>query len=351
MLSNEKPSKKIVFQKWHKNDDGIYYLSNNENSKNKEKNESKEDNEKNSKKVNILELCDEYKSGMFVMTEWGPGKISSVNLEEKTCKVKIEDQECPFPFDTIKTSLNLCVCIVDKIKTYWGLINIQFTDTVKSLRIKIGNILNVHFSQVIIVKGGQKLKNNDSSILDLDFFEKDKILVVIKDETEKRFFRFKTDKTLNLNSGFNSISIKASDDIFITGFDLYKNSQKDIIYEIKIFDYKKNIIFDEKNIIVEKFDKKDFSLKYKKYELENFIFIKKNTNYEIQQIITYEGLHDKVKFYLKDQIIGNSLDNEKSWDHTIISVSEVNSKENKQKNMTSVYQGLIPSFYYSFKDI
>ena len=48
----------------------------------------------------------------------------------------------------------------------------KITDDLKG-KIKIGQILNVHYSQVILLKNGNQLRNNNRSILDLDLFEKE----------------------------------------------------------------------------------------------------------------------------------------------------------------------------------
>ncbi|MCQ2818905.1 MAG: hypothetical protein MJ252_16690 [archaeon] len=347
------------FPSWHQRENGKFKLSlKNEKDKGETEKEENNFNEENKElnKEKTLEFNDDFKEGMFVMTEWGPGKITSVNRSDKSCNVKIEDSTVPFPYDTLKASLNIYLCIVEKSKQYWGIINVQFTDTVKGIRIKIGRILNVHYSQVVILKSGKQLKSNDRTILDLELFEKDELLVVIKDEAEKRNIRFKSEKTANMMSGFNSICFESNEDIYLTGMDLYKNSQKNIYYEIKIMDAKKSIIYNEKNIQVDKYEKEADNLKKirdnmsKKYEFERPILIKKKTVYEIQQNISYG--EEGETFFLKEQIIGYSIDENKEWDKAELTFTAATGKAsvyNKDNNMTSVNQGLISSLYYVFK--
>lgn len=361
--NTKKDGKKFLYPKfpsWHQKDSGNFKISSkkeNEIDENIGTENNSLDKKKEIEKLDIVEFSDDFREGMFVMTEWGPGKVANVNKADKTCKIKIEDQTVSFPFDNLKASLNIFLCIVEKSKQYWGIVNVKFTDTVKNIRIKIGQILNVHYSQVILLKNGNQLRNNNRSILDLDLFEKEELLVVIKDESVKRFIRFKSDKIVNFNSGFNSISFTANEDILLLGMDLYKNTQIDIFYNIKIIGEKLNVLFEQKNIQVEKYEAEEEGSKksrdnlVKKYEFELPILIKKNIVYEIQQIISYDEMKEG-NFNLKGQYIGYSVDENSYWDQAEFNFIESKGIQiiyNKNNNMTSVNQGLIPSLYYIFK--
>ena len=293
-----------------------------------------------------LDLSDNFAVNSIVMTEWGTAKITLINKELQTVKLRIEDQEIEYPFIGLNPFLQIYVCIVHKDNIKWAVIKISLNETCYSIKNKIGKMFNVHPSRIILIFKEKKINDYNTIIYNLSFYEKAELLAVIRDPIEYCKFRFKNCDVKNFNSKFNSISVKTNVNVIITGIAFYKNKLNDIYYELIIKDNNKNIIFEADNIFVPKKDENEENSKKEtymvKYNLNKEIIFEKNKIYEIQQNF-YNNIKDQ--YYGIQQ--GDNLADENGVTFTF-SKTELNS-ENSIENSTKIEQGLIPGIYYSFK--
>ena len=305
------------------------------------------ENSVNNNKKEILDLSDNFKINSIVMSAWGPGKITYVNKDLHKVKLRIEDEEQEFDFSALNPFIQIYICIVNENNIKWTLLKFNLSDTCYIIRNKIGNLLNIHSSRVLLIHRGYKIKDYNKTIFSLGLFEKDELLCVIREPIEYFKYRFKSFIKSNSNSGLNSISLKTNKNIIVTGVAFYKNDTFDINYELIIKDNEGVIIYEDDNIfvtkkevIVDNYKKETFMVKYK---LKNEIIFEGYKCYEIQQNIINNNI--------KEQYIGNQL-SENLADENGVIISFIETKMNKiniKDNSTKVDQGLIPGIYYSFK--
>ena len=293
-----------------------------------------------------LDLSENVQLNSIVMTEWGPSKITYINKEQQIVKLKIEDSEIEYPFEALNPFLSIYICIIHENNIKWSLIKISLNETCYSIKNKIGKMLNVHPSRVILIYNQKKITDYNISIFNLSLYEKAEFLSVIREPVEYCRFRFKNCDKKNFNSKFNSILVKTNMNVLITGIAFYKNELNEIYYELIIKDNNKNIIFEDDNIFVSKKNEKDDNSKkesyMEKYNLNKDIIFERNKIYEIQQNFTTN---------IKEQYYGNQpFDNYADENGVIFTFykTEMNG-ENIIENSTQIDQGLIPGIYYSFK--
>lgn len=333
------------------------YANNNQSNSNKDNSNSsmKKSSGNAQEKVNdFIDLSEKIKKDAIVNTEWGPGKIISVDKANQTCKIKIENEELSFPLMSVNPSLNIYACIIDKSKTNWAMLKVTFQDTSLSIKQKIAKMYQVHHSQIILIHGGVVISDN-KGVFDIGLFETDDLLIVIKDKKEFAFKRFRNVKIINQNSGYNSIFIKANDNIILTGVGFFKNTNSDVYYELIIKDSEKNVLYTAQNILVKKpgksIDTNSIDKLIVKYKLGEEVVFDKDKVYEIQQnlniysgISSNQGLHSQCIGY--QTVDGYNPENGLK----ITFIESTNStNENGKENMTSVTLGMIPALYYTFK--
>ena len=129
----------------------------------------------------VLDMSDRLKKNSTVLTEWGTASLVSINQSTKKCEVKVEGQTVTLDLDTIKPFITVYMCIVDKIKTHWGMMKIGYGDTTNTLKKKIALLYKVNPLQVVLVHNGSKIRE-DIGIFEMGLFDFDDMLVVIKDK-------------------------------------------------------------------------------------------------------------------------------------------------------------------------
>ena len=361
--SSNQPSSQIpdILPIWKQRANGTHYLESPfvQNSNNKANiipsaSEIQENNDKANEKINdIIDFSERIKKDIIVNTEWGPGRIKSVDKENKTCLIAIESDELSFPIMSVNPSLNIYACIIDKLKTHWMLMKVNFSDTALSIKQKIGKLYQVHHSQIVLIHSGYVVTDN-KSVFDMSLFEKDDILVVIKDKKEFSFKRFKSVKIITQSSGFNSVSLKVSDNIILTGLGFYKSTNSDTHYELIIKDTDNNVMLSIQNILVKKMEKdvdtNNIDNVTVKYKIGEEIIFYKDKIYEIQQNLNMFSRPGESNFL--SQCVGyQSQDGYNSKNGLKITFLDSKLKDNDigKENMSSPSTGKIPIIYYTFK--
>ena len=290
--------------------------------------------------IDILNLTENFKLNSMVMTAWGPGKITFINEDTQTAKIRIEGQEQEFAFNSINPFLQIYICIISENKIHWTLLKIDISENLYYIKNKIGNMYKVHPSRVLLIHRGNKIKDYSVNVYALKIYEKDELLAVVREPVEFSKFRFKNFIKSNNNTGVNSITVKSNKTIIVTGIAFYKNDMFDVNYELII--KKNNNIIYEDDIFVPKRDspveinKKETYIV--KYYLNKEIIFEENQLYDIQQNIFNNNI--------KEQFIGNQPnDNLADENGVVISFFE----SSIEKNSTKVNEGLIPGIYYTFK--
>lgn len=296
-------------------------------------------------KNEILDMSENLKLNSMVNTEWGPGKIILINKEAQIVKIRIEGQEQEFPFNSINPFLQIYVCIISENKIHWSLLKIALGENLYYIKNKIGNMYKVHPSRVLIIHAGKKIKDYSVNIYNLGIYEKDELLVVIREPVQFSKFRFKNLIKSNNNSGINSIRVKSTKNIIVTGIAFYKNDMFDVNYEL-IIKNNNNILYED-DIFVPKRDSpveiKKEETYIVKYYLNKEIIFEENQFYDIQQNILNNNIKEQ---YIGIQLSENLVDE----NGVIITFIETQiNKKNIKDNSTKVDQGLIPGIYYSFK--
>ena len=67
-----------------------------------------------------LDLTDNFTLNSIVMTEWGSGKITSINKDQQIVKINIEGQEIEYPIIGLTPFLQIYVCIIQKSNIKWS---------------------------------------------------------------------------------------------------------------------------------------------------------------------------------------------------------------------------------------
>ena len=145
---------------------------------------SKNFKEKEKKSNNIIDFSDQFQVDTIVSTDWGPGKVISVNRDTKKVLVKIEGEEKEFNMHELRATTQILVHIyfknldlIDKRIMY--LTTISAGETVSDMKKKVANILGTNDSCVTLVHSGMKLTNNNQKFSEIGFYEQDNILAVV----------------------------------------------------------------------------------------------------------------------------------------------------------------------------
>ena len=136
----------------------------------------------------ILNNTERIKQETFVMTEWGIGKVTKIVDDIAT--VLIEGNPVEFHKETLTTSLPIYLCILCKDNTYWIDLIIEFFYNISILKSKIAQFMKCHHSQIIIIHKGVKVDKKNLSLMEMGIYERDILLVVIKDPQELNIIRY-----------------------------------------------------------------------------------------------------------------------------------------------------------------
>ena len=170
------------------------------------------------------------------------------------------------------------------------MLKVTFQDTSLSIKQKIAKMYQVHHSQIILIHAGVVISDN-KGVFDIGLFENDDLLIVIKDKKEFAFKRFKSIIINTQNSGYNSIFVKANDNIILTGIGFFKNTSTDVYYELIIKDSEKNVLYTAQNILVKNLgniiDMSSIDNLIVKYKLGEEVVFNKDKVYENVQFIHF----------------------------------------------------------------
>ena len=175
---------------WHESKENDIYLINYDKSDylkimnpKKKKKDSFEDSQKELNN-NVLDLTDNFKVDMMIPSDWGPGKVVSIDKEAKRVVLRIEGNEQAFDMFELRSYLLVYIHVYlkdlnnkDRRIIICG--NICLDDTIAKIKIKIAGIFNVESKKVIIVHKFKKLTNDNQKISECEVFSQDTLLVVI----------------------------------------------------------------------------------------------------------------------------------------------------------------------------
>ena len=154
-------------------------MTNQKSKKNKEDDAEFEHGDKN-----ILDLTDPFRVDMLVSSDWGPGKIISINRTNKTITLDIEGTEKEMGFLDIRPYFQIYLHVyykdlnlIDKKVVICA--NIFMDDTVEKLKKKIAALFLTNYNKVLIIHNGRKLSNDSQKLSGCSIYAKEVILVVI----------------------------------------------------------------------------------------------------------------------------------------------------------------------------
>ena len=161
---------------WHEsqeNDINIYQYNKSDFMKLSSPNKLK-DNEK--KTGNIVDFSDQFQIGITVATDWGPGKIISINKQEKKVRLKIFDQEQVFNMHELHVNNQIIVHIyfkdmnlIDKKIMY--LMTLSASDTILDMKKKIAKILGTSENRVTLIQENNKITNDNKKFSEIGFYD------------------------------------------------------------------------------------------------------------------------------------------------------------------------------------
>ena len=161
---------------WHEsqeNDINIYQYNKSDFMKLSSPNKLK-DNEK--KIGNIVDFSDQFQIGITVATDWGPGKIISINKQEKKVRLKIFDQEQVFNMHELRVNNQIIVHIyfkdmnlIDKKIMY--LMTLSASDTILDMKKKIAKILGTSENRVTLIQENNKITNDNKKFSEIGFYD------------------------------------------------------------------------------------------------------------------------------------------------------------------------------------
>ena len=133
---------------------------------------------------NVLDLSDNFKVDMMIPSDWGPGKVISLNKKNKKVFLRIEGDEkefnmfelCPYLLVYIHVFLK-DLNLKDRRVILCG--NIFLDDTIGKIKKKIADNFNTDQKNVILVHKFLRLTNDNQKISECGIFSKDTLLVVI----------------------------------------------------------------------------------------------------------------------------------------------------------------------------
>ena len=132
------------------------------------------DNEK--KSGNVVDFSDQFQLNTVVATDWGPGKIVSINKQEKKVTLQIEGQEQVFNMNELRINNQILIHIYFKNmdlldKKIMYLMNVSASDTVLDMKKRIAKILGTTENCVTLIQDNNKIKNNDKKFSEIGFFD------------------------------------------------------------------------------------------------------------------------------------------------------------------------------------
>ena len=161
---------------WHEsqeNDINIYQYNKSDFMKLSSPNKLK-DNEK--KTGNIVDFSDQFQIGITVATDWGPGKIISINKQEKKVRLKIFDQEQVFNMHELRVNNQIIVHIyfkdmnlIDKKIMY--LMTLSASDTILDMKKKIAKILGTSEDRVTLIQENNKITTDNKKFSEIGFYD------------------------------------------------------------------------------------------------------------------------------------------------------------------------------------
>ena len=135
-------------------------------------------------KQNILDMSDNFQVGMMVPTNWGPGKVVSIDEVTKKVTIKIEGEEQTFDMFELHPYLKINMHVyfkdmnlMDKKVIFNE--NIFLDDRIGKIKKTISRIFQADLNKVILVHKGQIIDDNNLKISECGFFDQDTLLVVI----------------------------------------------------------------------------------------------------------------------------------------------------------------------------
>ena len=145
---------------------------------------AKDPKESEKKSDNILDLSDQYQINTIVSTDWGPGKIISVDRIRKKVRVKIEGDEKEFSMHELRTKTQIMVHIYYKNldlldKRIIFLTYISAGDTVLDMKKRVANILGTSADCVTLVHSGFKMTSNNQKFSEVGFYDNDNLLAIV----------------------------------------------------------------------------------------------------------------------------------------------------------------------------
>ncbi len=144
----------------------------------------KEGDGDDSQKDNILDLSDSFKIGMIISSDWGPGKVVSVEKATGKVVLEIEGSEKEFDIFELRPFLQVYIHVyfkdIDlKDKRIILSANLLMSDTIGKIKKTIAGMFNTDEKNVIIVHKGEKITNNNKKVSECGLFVLDNLLVVI----------------------------------------------------------------------------------------------------------------------------------------------------------------------------
>ena len=146
-------------------------------------NDSFDESEK-SDSNNILDLSENFKVNMMIPSDWGPGKVVSVNKATKKVVLKIEGNDHTFDMIELRPYLPILLHVYfkdinNKDKRILINFNLFLDDTIEKIKKKIAGIFKADEKKVIIAHKGAKITNNKQKVSECGIYAQDNILVVI----------------------------------------------------------------------------------------------------------------------------------------------------------------------------
>ena len=133
---------------------------------------------------NILDLTENFRPDMMIPSDWGPGKVVSVDKANKKVVLKIEGNNQEFDMFLLKPYLNIYICVNFKDANLKDRkvtlsLNIYLDDTIGKLKKKLADIFNADEKKVFIVYRGLKLTDDAQKFSEFSLYVHDVFLAVI----------------------------------------------------------------------------------------------------------------------------------------------------------------------------
>ena len=133
---------------------------------------------------NILDLSDNFREDMIIQSDWGPGKVISVDKAAKKVVLKIEGTEKEFDMFELHPFLLIYIQVFFKdlnLQDKRVIINenLALDDTIGKLKKKIADIFKSDKEKVILVHKGEKMTNNNKKVSELGLFSQGDLIAVV----------------------------------------------------------------------------------------------------------------------------------------------------------------------------